>query len=96
MYCYVSTERAFCQSGKGLKTAQEQAKRQMESGDLGKDKYDALQREIIATEEELKRLAKEAAEANTALNKIDAVGKTLENVGGKMTAVGSSLTIDAD
>ena len=75
-----------------LKTAQEQAKRQMESGDLGKDKYDALQREIIATEEELKRLAKEAAEANTALNKIDAVGKTLENVGGKMTAVGSSLT----
>ena len=79
-----------------LKTAQEQAKRQMESGDLGKDKYDALQREIIATEEELKRLAKEAAEANTALNKIDAVGKTLENVGGKMPAVGSSLTIDAD
>ena len=36
-----------------LKTAQEQAKTQMESGDLGKDKYDALQREIIATEEEL-------------------------------------------
>ena len=30
-----------------LKTAQEQAKAQMESGDLGKDKYDALQREII-------------------------------------------------
>ena len=75
-----------------LKTAQEQAKKQMESGDLGKDKYDALQREIIATEQELKNLAREAAEANTALNKIDAVGKTLENVGGKMTAVGTSLT----
>ena len=39
-----------------LKTAQEQAQRQMENGDLGKDKYDALQREIIATEEELRRL----------------------------------------
>ena len=75
-----------------LKLAQEQAKAQMESGDLGKDKYDALQREIIATEEELKKLAREAAEANTALNKIDSVGKTMENVGNKMSSVGSSLT----
>ena len=75
-----------------LKQAQEQAKQQMESGDLGKDKYDALQREIIETEQELQKLAREAAEANTALNKIDSVGKTLENVGGKMTSVGSTLT----
>ena len=75
-----------------LKLAQEQAKQQMESGDLGKDKYDALQREIVATEQELKNLAREAAEANTALNKIDSVGKTLENVGGKLTAAGSALT----
>ena len=75
-----------------LKTAQEQAQRQMENGDLGKDKYDALQREIIATEEELQRLASEAANANTALNKIESVGKTLENVGNKMSSVGSSLT----
>ena len=75
-----------------LKTAQEQAKQQMENGDLGKDKYDALQREIIETEEELKRLAREAAEANTALNKIDSVGRTMENVGNKMSSVGSSLT----
>ena len=32
----------------------------MEIGDLGKDKYDALQRKIIATEKELKQLAREA------------------------------------
>ena len=63
-----------------LKTAQEQAKQQMENGDLGKDKYDALQREIIATEEEQKRLTREAAEANTALNRIESAGKTLESV----------------
>ena len=36
-----------------LKTAQEQAKQQLENGDLGQDKYDALQREIIETEQEL-------------------------------------------
>jgi len=75
-----------------LKTAQEQAKQQLESGDLGKDKYDALQREIIETEQELKNLAREAAEANETLNKIDAVGKKFEEVGGKMTAVGQNLT----
>ena len=75
-----------------LKTAQAQAKQQMESGDLGKDKYDALQREIIATEQELERLAKEAANANTALTKIGEAGKSLENVGNKMSSVGSSLT----
>ena len=39
-----------------LKTAQEQAKQQLENGDLGQDKYDALQREIIETEEYLKKL----------------------------------------
>ena len=75
-----------------LKTAQEQAKQQMESGDLGRDKYDALQREIVATEQELQNLAREAANANTALTKIGEVGTTLENVGGKITSVGQSLT----
>ena len=43
-----------------LKLAQEQAKAQLESGDLGQDKYDALQREIIETEQELKRLQEQA------------------------------------
>ena len=74
-----------------LKTAQEQAKAQMGSGDLDKDKYEPLQREIIATEEELKRLAWEAAEANTALNKIEQVEKTMESVGYRMSPVGSGL-----
>ena len=75
-----------------LKLAQEQAKVKMESGDLGKDKYDALQREIVATEQELERLAKEAANANTALTKLGDAGKKLENMGNTMTSVGTSLT----
>ena len=33
-----------------LKTAQEQAKKQLEEGTLGQDKYDALQREIVETD----------------------------------------------
>ena len=75
-----------------LKTAQEQAKQQMESGDLGRDKYDALQREIIATEKELENLAREAANANTALTNIGEAGKSLENIGKNISSVGSSLT----
>ncbi len=75
-----------------LKTAQEQAKQQMESGDLGRDKYDALQREIIATEKELEKLAREAANANTALTNIGEAGKSLENIGNNISSVGSSLT----
>ena len=66
-----------------LKTAQEQAKQQLESGTLGQDKYDALQREIIETEQELQRLQQESLNTNAALEKMDAVGKTLENVGNR-------------
>ena len=42
-----------------LKAAQEQARQQLENGTLGQDKYDALQRELIETEEELRRLQQE-------------------------------------
>ena len=70
----------------------QQAKQQLENGELGKDKYDALEREIIATEEELKKLAKEAANANTTLNKMSSVGKTMQSVGSSMTSVGKTLT----
>lgn len=64
-----------------LKQAQIQAKEQLENGTLGQDKYDALQREIIETEQELKRLQQEAATTNTALAKIDEIGGKMENVG---------------
>ena len=75
-----------------LKNAQEQAKKQMENGDLGRDKYDALQREIIATEQELEKLTKQAGDANTALVKLGEAGKSLENIGGKISSVGNTLT----
>lgn len=74
-----------------LKTAQEQAKAQLENGDLGQDKYDALQREIIETEQELKRLQEQAIESNATLAKIEEIGGKLETVGNKMTGVGQKL-----
>ena len=74
-----------------LKTAQEQAKAQMENGDLGRDKYDALQREIIETEQELKRLQEQAEESNAALAKIEEVGGKLEKVGDSISGAGKKL-----
>jgi TP901 family phage tail tape measure protein len=74
-----------------LKTAQEQAKQQLESGDLGQDKYDALQREIIETEQELKNLQEQAIDSNEALCKIEAAGEKLESVGNTISGVGEKL-----
>ena len=74
-----------------LKTAQEQAKQQLENGDLGQDKYDALQREIIETEEELRRLQQEAATTSTSLAKIDEAGKKIETFGDSVTSAGKAV-----
>lgn len=74
-----------------LKVAQEQAKQQLENGELGQDKYDALQREIVETEEELRRLQQEAATTNTALSKIDVAGQKMETVGNSIAGAGKKM-----
>lgn len=76
-----------------LKEAQKQAKEQLENGDLGQDKYDALQREIIETEQELKRLQTEAQNASTALALIDDTGKKLTSAGDTIANVGSKVSV---
>jgi len=75
-----------------LKTAQEQAKKQLEEGDLGQDKYDALQREIVETEQELKRLQEEAAASSTAVQNIAQAGEKLKSAGQSVESVGKGLT----
>lgn len=74
-----------------LKAAQEQAKQQLENGELGQDKYDALQREIVETEEELRRLQQEAATTSTALSKIDVAGQKMEAVGNSIAGAGKKM-----
>lgn len=74
-----------------LKVAQEQAKQQLENGELGQDKYDALHREIVETEEELRRLQQEAATTNTALSKIDVAGQKMEAVGNSIADAGKKM-----
>jgi phage-related minor tail protein len=76
-----------------LKEADVQAKQQLESGELGQDKYDALQREIIDTEEKLKSLEDEAKKMPTALGaSLQEAGKKISDVGDKITNVGTGLS----
>ena len=75
-----------------LKTAQEQAKQQLENGTLGQDKYDALQREIEETEQALRNLESQVSTTYAALEKIDETGKKFESAGNKLAGVGKTLT----
>jgi len=77
-----------------LKEAQVQAKQQLENGDLGQDKYDALQREIAETEQKLKGLEKESRNfGSVSSQKIAATGEKVKSVGEKMTDAGTKMTV---
>ena len=64
-----------------LKDAQKQAAEQLKRGDIGKDQYDALTREIAKAEGELKKLTNEQQNYNT----------KLEAAKGKMESFSSSV-----
>lgn len=60
-----------------LKSAQEQAKAQLERGEIGADQYRVLERQVISTENSLNRLQNEAQQTDEALNDAgDAAQKT--------------------
>lgn len=50
-----------------LKLAAQQANEQLQNGEISKEQYDALQREIIETEEQLKKLESQASKVNQVL-----------------------------
>lgn len=73
-----------------LKEAQKQVQQQFERGEVGEEQYRALQREIIKTEQDLKKL--ETA-ANTTAQKLKDVGDSLKNAGDKMTSAGKDMSM---
>ena len=76
-----------------LKTASEQANTALENGTITKDQYDALQREIIETEQALADLETQAGQSSVALQKIANAGETLQSVGGKVESVGKKMSV---
>ena len=77
-----------------LRDASEQASAAMANGDeKAKAQYDALQREIIETEQQLKSLTTEIKNfGSVAAQQIAAAGKSVQELGGKITKAGTVLT----
>ena len=75
-----------------LKTAVEQANMALANGNISQEQYDALQREIIETEQELQNLQREAENSRTVLVKLGEAGEMLENASDKIAEVGTTLT----
>ena len=76
-----------------LKLAAQQANEQLQNGEISKEQYDALQREIIETEEQLKKLESQASKVNQVLGKASEVGSKFENIGNKITDVGKKTSV---
>lgn len=74
-----------------LKTAQQQADEALRNGTISQDQYDALQREIVETEQRRRSLEEQANQSATALQKIGATGEKLQAVGNKISSVGQKL-----
>lgn len=83
-----------------LKSVQDQMNDGLKNGSVTADQYDAWQREIIETENELKNLQSEmmkvptAAEAMVAKasESIGKLGDTISNVGSKVQSIGDKMT----
>lgn len=67
-----------------LKEAEKQVQQQVAEGKASQDQYEGLQREIIATEQELKRLEDASASSNAALSRVSAVADKVADATGKI------------
>ena len=74
-----------------LKTAAEQANTALANGDISKEQYDALQREIIETEAELKKLETQANQSATAVQKIASAGEKMKTAGDNISSAGQKM-----
>ena len=74
-----------------LKTTAEQANDALARGEISQSQYDALQREIIETENNLRDLERQAGQSAVALQKIAATGEKLKTVGSAIEGVGQKL-----
>lgn len=74
-----------------LKLASQQANDALARGEISQSQYDALQREIVETENALADLERQADQSAVALQKIGVVGEKLQSVGASIEGVGKKL-----
>ena len=86
-------QKALESSIKLTKDRLEELKKAQNGVEQGSEQWDALQREIIATEQNLKKLEDEyKAFGSVGAQQIAAVGRDMEKFGGKVESVGRALT----
>ena len=74
-----------------LKMAAEQANTALANGEISQEQYDALQREIVETEQDLKNLETQANQSATAVQKIATAGEKLKTAGDNISSAGQKL-----
>jgi len=74
-----------------LKLASQQANDALARGEISQSQYDALQREIVETENALAELEQQADRSAVALQKIGATSEKLQSVGASIEGVGKKL-----
>lgn len=78
---------------KTLKDAAAQAQQQLAEGKITQEQFDALQREIVATEQDLKALKDQMKDfGSVAAQQIAAAGQKVKDFGDKMSSAGTTLT----
>ena len=76
-----------------LKSVQDQMDEGLKNGTVTQQQYDAWQREIIETENELKNLEKEVKNTDSSIEAtLKETGSKMQEVGGKISGVGESLS----
>lgn len=74
-----------------LKEAQTSANQALAQGNITQEQYDALQREIIDTEQALKSLEKQALASNSTLANVSIAGEQFKVAGEKVTTAGEKM-----
>ncbi len=69
---------------KVLREAEKQAQQQFKEGKISEERYEALKREVIATEQSLKQLKETAKESNVVLSQISEVTGNFADASGKL------------
>lgn len=78
-----------------LKEAESQAQEQFARGEMSQQQYDALQREIIATEQSLEKLKAAANESHTAMEKVAEVATKVGDAAGTVASKTKTLSTAA-
>lgn len=74
-----------------LKQAEKQVQEQFKKGEVSQQQYDGLQREIIATENELKNLENQAKKSSSAMSAIGNAAQSVKTGADKISSVAGSI-----